>query len=62
VTKKKAVIAYIPKNEHPFIMVSIFVFKAKSQGWTDDDLKSILKEVRGCSSKKVWSILKQHMA
>ena len=61
VTNKK-VRAYIPKNTHPFVMVSIFVCKAKLQGWTDEEVQKIRLQAKQLSPSKVRTMLECYMS
>lgn len=61
VTDKK-VRAYIPDNTHPFVMVSIFVCKAKLQGWTDEEVQKIRLQAKQLSPSKVRTMLECYMS
>lgn len=61
VTNKK-VRAYIPENTHPFVMVSIFVCKAKLQGWTDEEVQKIRLQAKQLAPSKVRTMLECYMS
>lgn len=61
VTDKK-VRAYIPQNTHPFVMVSIFICKAKLQGWTDEEVQKIILQAKQLTSSKVYTMLEYYMS
>lgn len=56
VTNKK-VKAYIPKNTHPFVMVSIFICKAKVQGWTDEEVQKIRLQAKQLTPSRLHNML-----
>lgn len=39
---------------HPFVMKSLFVYNAKSQGWTDEEVQKLLKELVRESAENIW--------
>lgn len=61
VTNKK-VRAYIPKNTHPFVMVSIFICKAKLQGWSDEEVQKVKLNAKQLTPSKVYLMLECYMS
>lgn len=61
IVTNKRVRGYIPKNTHPFVMVSIFVCKAKLQGWSDEEVQKIRLQAKQLTPSKVRTMLESYM-
>jgi len=57
----KFVKTFIKRNEHPFVMLSIFFCAAKQQGWTDYELYLLRKKISGLKSEDIEKVLRKYL-
>jgi heme-degrading monooxygenase HmoA len=49
------------RNEHPFVLLSLFIFEAKKQKWTKSDIKKVVTEAKKGSNQHLIQTLKAHI-
>lgn len=58
---KKKLRLNLRENEHPFVQLTLFIYAAKTQGWSKDEIQKIVIETRGKNRKKLNKILTKYL-
>ncbi|RIL12913.1 hypothetical protein CYQ93_22895 [Acinetobacter baumannii] len=57
---KKVKNLYLRKGEHSFVLQSQFIFKAKQQKWTSEDIQKIIEKTLYQDKYRVYAILREY--
>ncbi|NNP69891.1 hypothetical protein [Acinetobacter sp. Ac_5812] len=53
---------YLRENDHPFVSISIFLnYVRRGNKWTDEEIKSVLKEARSKDKHHLYKTLMSNM-
>ncbi|EFF84701.1 hypothetical protein HMPREF0013_03487 [Acinetobacter sp. SH024] len=58
--QKKVKNLYLRKGEHSFVLQSQFIFKAKQQKWTSEDIQKIIEKTLYQDKYRVYAILREY--
>jgi len=54
--EKKVKNLYLRKGEHKFILQSIFICRAKSQKWTNEEINEVIEKTRSLAKVIIASL------
>ncbi|MDY6458066.1 hypothetical protein SKM57_12310 [Acinetobacter faecalis] len=54
---KKLKKIYLRKGEHPFVLQSLFIYKAKQQNWKDEEIHNVISRTFYKNRIEVYKIL-----
>ncbi|MFA3152552.1 hypothetical protein KWD60_02695 [Acinetobacter baumannii] len=57
---KKVSNLHFRKNEHPFVLLSLFIYQATKQKWNKNDIKKVINEAKRGSQQHLLETLKAH--